>query len=252
MRPSSLRRASSLRSPSSSRFPGVFAAATPLAAIAALILTHAPSPAQAQQRTLCVHGIEAPATLNVRDGPGLDNRVIAQFPAKACGVRLAGRCAGTWCVMALGKTSGWVDTKHIGVYEQPRASVATVPQPDVISPVTETVAPPAGAPFTAPADVAVAPPAKRSIVAERPHRRTPVRARAAVEQASADDDGTCVRRVDRDDTLRIRRGPGVDHDEIGDIPPKACGVSVSDACDGRWCKISWRGRRGWVNTYYLD
>lgn len=232
--------------------------------LTALFVALPPCHGLAQQRTLCVHGLEAPAGLNVRSGPGPDARVIARFPAKACGVRLAGRCEGEWCVMALGQTSGWVNTKHIGVYEVPRGRIAagaTIPgkeQPGASPPiqkVEETVAPPVDAAPRAPARVAAGTVlAERPAPLDRPQRRAPARQRAVVEQGSTDsaDDGACVRRVDSDDTLRIRKGPGVDHDEIGDIPPKACGVAVSDACDGRWCRISWRGRRGWANTYYLD
>ena len=221
---------------------------TPLVLLVGFLIQAAlSSAALAQQRTLCVHGLQAPAALNVRAGPGPDSPVIARFPAKACGVRLAGRCSGEWCVMALGQTSGWVNTKHIGVYELPgggRASGAAVAGP---------IQGPAQSPIEVPAQV----PARSAALAERPlpvyrpQRRTPVRERAVVEQGSTDD-GACVRRVDSDDTLRIRRGPGTGHDEIGDIPPKACGVSVSDACEGRWCRISWHGRRGWANTHYLD
>ena len=232
-----------------------------LTALTALFAALLPGHGLAQQRTLCVHGLEAPAGLNVRSGPGPDARVIARFPAKACGVRLAGRCEGEWCVMALGQTSGWVNTKHIGVYEVPRGRIAagaTTPgkeQPGASPPiqkVEETVAPPVDAAPRAPARVAAGTAlAERPAPMDRPQRRAPIRQRAVVEQGSTDD-GACVRRVDSDDTLRIRKGPGTDHDEIGDIPPKACGVAVSDACDGRWCRISWRGRRGWANTYYLD
>ena len=208
-----------------------------------LIQASLAAPALAQQRTLCVHGIEAPAALNVRAGPGPDSRVIARFPAKACGVKLAGRCSGDWCQMVLGQTSGWVKTKHIGVYELPgggQARRAAVAAP-VEAPTQDVTEGAARGPVLA----------ERPAPAKRPQRRTPVQARAVVEQGSSDD-GACVRRVDSDDTLRIRRGPGTGHDEIGDIPPKACGVSVSDACEGRWCRISWHGRRGWANTHYLD
>ena len=72
-----------------------------------------------------------------------------------------------------------------------------------------------------------------------------------VEQGSSDG-RSCVARVERGDTLRIRNGPGIDFDEIGEIPPRACGVGIVGGCKGRWCRIAWRGRTGWVNTYYLD
>lgn len=78
---------------------------------------------------------------------------------------------------------------------------------------------------------------------------TPVDPR--VEQGSGEPT-MCVSRVDRGDTLRIRTGPGTGHDEIGGIPPGACGVGRVGGCRGAWCKVAWRGLVGWVNTYYLD
>ena len=167
----------------------------------------------------------------VRSGPGLGSRVIGRFPAKSCGVSLAGRCEGEWCDMALGETRGWVNSKHIGVYELPRAATAGSSVPNAGSPPAPVEKPPA---------------------ADRPQARAAASARQTEQGSSDDDDGSCVKRVDRDDTLRIRSGPGVDNDEIGEIPPRACGVAVSETCEGRWCRITYRGRRGWVNTYYID
>ena len=53
------------------------------------------------------------------------------------------------------------------------------------------------------------------------------------------------------DTLRIRTGPGVDHREVGGIPPNACGVAVGGPCRGSWCPVTYRGIRGWSNASYL-
>ena len=161
----------------------------------------------AEQRLLCVHGIEAPDQLNVRAGPGFNAPVVARYPAKACGVKLVGRCTDGWCEMAYGGLAGWVYTKHIAVYDLPGGQTTAGrygPPPDVV-----------------------------------------------IEQGSADP-AACVARVDRGDTLRIRTGPGVGHDEIGGIPPGACGIERAGGCKGRWCQIAWRGRTGWVNSYYLD
>ncbi len=245
-------------------------------AISGVALTFSASPLAAQQRTLCVHGLEAPQALTVRDGPGTSSRVIGRFPAKACGVRLAGRCSGDWCQMALGNTKGWVDTRHIGVYELPKAATATAPAAPA-SPAPDKPATPLAAPKRAPpADAAAADAAPQDNLASAQAAPAPRTARrvngssrksgprmaarpAGTGNDSRNDDddadadaSACVTNVDRDDTLRIRTGPGVDHDEIGDLPPRACGVAISERCRGNWCRITWRGRRGWVNTNYLD
>jgi uncharacterized protein YraI len=57
--------------------------------------------------------------------------------------------------------------------------------------------------------------------------------------------------VRRGDTLRIRSGPGVEHREVGGIPPDACGVTLAGPCAGPWCPVSYRGIRGWSNASYL-
>ncbi len=82
--------------------------------------------------------------------------------------------------------------------------------------------------------------------------RLPVRPQPEPEEQGSTDPALCVARVARGDTLRIRTGPSVNYDEIGGIPPGACGVERMGACRGPWCQIQWRGRTGWVNTYFLD
>jgi uncharacterized protein YraI len=154
-----------------------------------------------------VHGIEVPDQLNVRAAPSFTAPVVTRFPAEACGIVIAGRCADGWCEMALNGARGWVYTKNIAVYDvppgHPSTGLSAIPPPQ------------------------------------------------AVEQGSGEPTA-CVARVERWDTLRIRTGPGASHGEIGAIPAGACGVERAGACQGRWCKIAWRGRVGWVNTYYLD
>ena len=103
--------------------------------------------------------------------------------------------------------------------------------------------------------VASAPAVQRAPVARRVKATPPLARKPAppveVEQGSTGDD-SCVARVERWDTLRIRTGPGVDNNEIGAIPHDACGVEIVGNCRGRWCPVTWKGRRGWVNTYFLD
>ena len=218
-----------------------------------LLLTIVTTPAFAQQRTLCVHGIEAPSSLQVRSGPGLTNGVIGSFPAKACGIKLVGSCSGDWCQMALGKTDGWVLTKHIAVYElpgkpaEPAASVAAEVGEPTPQRASERSAPPQRvAKAEVPPVLRPAPPGRE------PETEQGSKASKESSKERNKDLGACVTGVDDDDTLRIRRGPGVRHDEIGALPPSACGIKVTDKCRGSWCRVAWRGRSGWVNTYYLD
>lgn len=53
------------------------------------------------------------------------------------------------------------------------------------------------------------------------------------------------------DRLNIRSGPGADYPVLGSIPPNGTGVICVGPCQGRWCRIEWRGAEGWTNTRYL-
>lgn len=63
---------------------------------------------------------------------------------------------------------------------------------------------------------------------------------------------SCVRGVQHGDVLYVRSGPGVSNAAVDGIPPGACGVARAGVCHGTWCRVSWRGRAGWVNRYYLN
>lgn len=178
-----------------------------LIALVALMLPVQPAWSQ-QDQMLCVHGVTAPDYLVVRAAPDGAAAVVGRFPAEACGVQLAGRCAAGWCEMTLQGVSGWVHTKNIAVYEVPRGHPAAA--------------------------------------------QLPIKPRREPEEQGSAEPALCVARVERGDTLRIRTGPSVRYDEIGGIPPGACGVERVGGCRGPWCKVQWRGQVGWVNTHYLD
>lgn len=181
-----------------------------------------PAGASTQTRVLCVHGVDG-GRLKLRSGPTADSPVIDQIPNASCGLRLAGRCSGTHCQMALRSRFGWVDTRFVGVYEVPAAKHA----------LATAAAPPQ--------------PAARPMPDARPSYRAPERRSLGGPERSS-----CVVEVAAGDTLRIRRGPGSHHDAIGGIPPSACGVERIGGCHGSWCMIAWRGHRGWVNSQYLN
>lgn len=60
-----------------------------------------------------------------------------------------------------------------------------------------------------------------------------------------------VRGVASWDRLNIRSGPGADYPIHGSIPSNGTGVICVGPCEGRWCRISWRGVQGWTNMRYL-
>jgi SH3-like domain-containing protein len=238
-------------------------------------------------RTLCVNEVPAPQSLLVRAGPSLSARITGRLAYDTCGILLVGPCDGDWCVMSHDGNRGWVNTRYIGVFEVPSATVAEPAAPGPPAPRalprTATAAPSpaeaAKAPAPPPEPVAAKdehqdkdrdePPRRR-----RPHRKATAASHpkqpaariagfgrhgarprpAVIEPANTGqlaDANACVVRVQWWDTLRIRRGPGVGHDEVGGIPPNACRVALVGGCRGTWCRIAWRGQIGWVNTYYL-
>ena len=65
----------------------------------------------------------------------------------------------------------------------------------------------------------------------------------------------CVVGVPNWDVLWMRAGPSVRYRRIGSIGPRACGVRVlwrTCVRGGRWCRVRYRGRSGWVNMRYID
>lgn len=202
----------------------------------------------AQQRALCVHDVPAGQVLRVRSGPALTAGIVGEFKSAACGVKLAGRCEGDWCVMALDGTKGWVDTRYIGIYELPdSAAQQTTHAPKD----AEAAEPPKAAEQRTPSDLQTSTPTA-STRFDFARATAATAAREAVRPIRGPDPGACVARVERWDTLRIRSGPGTRHDEIGAIPAGACRVERIGGCRGDWCQIAWRGRVGWVNSHYLD
>jgi hypothetical protein len=67
---------------------------------------------------------------------------------------------------------------------------------------------------------------------------------------------TYVVNVARNDTLKLRSGPGTKFPAIAEIPGDATGVSVFDQDqiwdgDTWWCPVEWKGLRGYVSRSYL-
>ncbi len=57
--------------------------------------------------------------------------------------------------------------------------------------------------------------------------------------------------VAQSDVLNMRAGPGVGFSKVGSIPAGSGCVIKSRRCERRWCRVSFAGTKGWVNTRYL-
>ena len=72
-------------------------------------------------------------------------------------------------------------------------------------------------------------------------------------RAGGSGDGTaCVVGVANSDVLWLRTGPGPNFNPIDAIPARACGVRITGPCEKRWCRVTFGGLSGWVNTSYLQ
>ena len=62
----------------------------------------------------------------------------------------------------------------------------------------------------------------------------------------------CVVGVASWDVLWIRSGPSTRYRKVGAIPHNGCGVRVYwRTCRRAWCRVRYRGVRGWAHTGYL-
>ncbi|WP_153770679.1 hypothetical protein [Labrenzia sp. CE80] len=60
----------------------------------------------------------------------------------------------------------------------------------------------------------------------------------------------CVN-VAADDVLNVRDGPGSRFATVGALASGNCHVAVSNACEGKWCKVRSGDVSGWAHTGYL-
>jgi Bacterial SH3 domain len=74
---------------------------------------------------------------------------------------------------------------------------------------------------------------------------------ARIQSAPAPEPAFTVVNVARGDVLNVRKGPSVDFEVVGGLPPGSRGVMVTGACQLRWCPVEHPSARGWVNTTYL-
>jgi uncharacterized protein YraI len=53
------------------------------------------------------------------------------------------------------------------------------------------------------------------------------------------------------DVLNVRKGPSAQFEVVGGLPPGSRGVTVTGACQLRWCPVEHPSARGWVNSTFL-
>jgi Bacterial SH3 domain len=155
----------------------------------------------------------------------------------------------------------------------PETGVTRPPQPESAKPTASTQAPrPLPKPVARPETTKQA--AEQSAQEKVPAART-ASAQAASSQApssqapssqapssptggmsrarmpSAPTSAFMVVKVAPGDVLNVRKGPSTDFEVVGGLPPGSRGVTVTGACQSRWCPVEHPSARGWVNSTYL-
>jgi hypothetical protein len=139
----------------------------------------------------------------------------------------------------------------------PEARVTRAPQPESAKPAASTETP-------RPVPKAVArPEAARQAPEQRAQEKAPAASsqvqssqadgvsRARTQSAPAPEPAFMVVNVARGDVLNVRKGPSADFEVVGGLPPGSRGVTVTGACQSRWCPVQHPSARGWVNSTYL-
>jgi hypothetical protein len=75
--------------------------------------------------------------------------------------------------------------------------------------------------------------------------------RARIKSAPASEPVFMVVNVAPDDVLNVRNGPSTQFEVVGGLPPGSRGVTVTGACQSKWCPVQHPSARGWVNSTYL-
>ena len=91
--------------------------ATPIENTAAMTPLVSPSTAESTERLYLVIGIAKGDTLNVRSGPGANNKITAQLPAGFTGIRVVGQPvmngSTEWVSITFGDRAGWVTKQYL-------------------------------------------------------------------------------------------------------------------------------------------
>lgn len=70
--------------------------------------------------------------------------------------------------------------------------------------------------------------------------------------AQVDNRQTVTSKVTRGDSLNVRRGPGTRFEDIGDIKRNQAVPVLGYDATGKWAKVLWNGKEGWVAASFLS
>ncbi len=181
--------------------------------------------------TACVVRVAHWDHLNVRSGPSPRARRVGALAPEACGIEVLGPCRGHWCVVARGRTQGWVNTAYLA--EETLAPAARTSDAAVVRVLPEGVGP--SAPLNPLPD-------------------------NAISDFTSDDFGTvtgtseppivCVN-TPSGGPLNVRYGPGIHHPITDQLRHRQCYIDLTNDCDGAWCVVASEDVVGWVHTDFL-
>jgi hypothetical protein len=162
-----------------------------------------------------------------------------------------------------------VQTAAVTQPSMPAARVTSSPQPESAKPTASTETPrPVPKPVVRPETAKQAEqsvqekvPATRTASSPAPSSQAPGSrapgsrangvSRARTPSAPVPEPAFMVVNVARGDVLNVRKGPSADFEVVGGLPPGSRGVTVTGACQLRWCPVEHPSARGWVNSTYL-
>jgi hypothetical protein len=94
-------------------------------------------------------------------------------------------------------------------------------------------------------------PATLTVSSQSPGPQAHSMSRARIQSAPATGPALMVVNVAHGDVLNVRKGPSADFEVVGGLPPGSRGVTITGACQSRWCPVEHPSARGWVNSTYL-
>lgn len=81
----------------------------------------------------CIVNVRSDDVLNMRAGPGAGHAIVAAKHYGACGVRVTGKCQGSWCPVEDGDAAGFVHRRYIAIVSPALYCVSGVAADDVLN-----------------------------------------------------------------------------------------------------------------------